>query len=493
MFHSVIQYWEAMGLFRDGRSASWFMKIDGGVQNKGSKGMNNWLYRLYERMLWSQVRTGPSPNHIGLIVDGNRRFAEGRGLSKNLGHEEGSRRLEEFLRWCWRLEIKIVTLYGFSTENFNRSTAEVDYLMDLIMEKLKQFQTYKNLYDQYKEKQTLVIYRNLINDYNQYENLIYDKGRILPCLGGTTTLIYDTKERKLDSQFLSLVGTLRNCSGGPTPWNSWISCEELVMGKTGPCKKNHGWCFEVPVTDFPKLADPTPLKAMGRFNHEAVAVEPDSGDVYLTEDRHDGLIYRFIPSKKGELSKGGKLYALKISGSESADTRNWDDAQFIPGQKERIEWIELNDVESPKDDLRFRGFKKGAACFARGEGMWYSDGSIYFACTNGGIKKRGQIWKLTSSKIELFAEPNDPDLVDNCDNLTVSPSGDLFLCEDGKGQQFIDVITPDGNIFKLAKNSKSTSEFSGPTFSPDGSTLFVNIQHDGLTLAITGPWGKKIG
>ena len=325
------------------------------------------------------------------------------------------------------------------------------------------------------------------------DNLIYDKGRILPCLGGTTTLIYDTKERKLDSQFLSLVGTLRNCAGGPTPWNSWISCEELVMGKTGPCKKNHGWCFEVPVTDFPKLADPIPLKAMGRFNHEAVAVEPNSGDVYLTEDRHDGLIYRFIPSKKGELSKGGKLYALKISGSEGADTRNWDDAQFIPGQKERIEWIELNDVESPKDDLRFRGFKKGAACFARGEGMWYSDGSIYFACTNGGIKKRGQIWKLTSSKIELFAEPNDPDLVDNCDNLTVSPSGDLFLCEDGKGQQFIDVITPDGNIFKLAKNSKSTSEFSGPTFSPDGSTLFVNIQHDGLTLAITGPWGKKIG
>ena len=325
------------------------------------------------------------------------------------------------------------------------------------------------------------------------DNLIYDKGRILPCLGGTTTLIYDTKERKLDSQFLSLVGTLRNCAGGPTPWNSWISCEEVVMGKTGPCKKNHGWCFEVPVTDFPKLADPIPLKAMGRFNHEAVAVEPNSGDVYLTEDRHDGLIYRFIPSKKGELSKGGKLYALKISGSESADTRNWDDAQFIPGQKERIEWIELNDVESPKDDLRFRGFKKGAACFARGEGMWYSDGSIYFACTNGGIKKRGQIWKLTSSKIELFAEPNDPDLVDNCDNLTVSPSGDLFLCEDGKGQQFIDVITPDGNIFKLAKNSKSTSEFSGPTFSPDGSTLFVNIQHDGLTLAITGPWGKKIG
>ena len=103
--------------------------------------MSNWLYRVYERILWSQVKSGPSPNHIGLIVDGNRRFARGRGLAQNLGHEEGSKRLEEFLRWCWRLEIKVVTLYGFSTENFNRSEDEVDYLMDLIMAKLKQFQT----------------------------------------------------------------------------------------------------------------------------------------------------------------------------------------------------------------------------------------------------------------------------------------------------------------------------------------------------------------
>ena len=101
--------------------------------------MSNWLYRLYERILWSQVKTGPSPNHIGLILDGNRRFAKGRGLDQNLGHEEGSKRVEEFLRWCRRLEIKVVTLYGFSTENFNRPEGEVDYLMDLIMAKLKHF------------------------------------------------------------------------------------------------------------------------------------------------------------------------------------------------------------------------------------------------------------------------------------------------------------------------------------------------------------------
>lgn len=323
------------------------------------------------------------------------------------------------------------------------------------------------------------------------ENLIYDKGNLLPCLGGTTTVVYDTRTQKVIKQFLSLIGTLRNCAGGPTPWNSWISCEEVVMGAGGPCKKDHGWCFEVPARETPKITNPVPLKAMGRFNHEAVAVDPISGDVYLTEDRHDGLIYKFRPYVKSKLEKGGILFSLKIKAQPSFDTRNWKDQKFEVGQKEEIEWIKMEEVESPNDDLRFQGFSKGSACFARGEGMWYSQGEIYFACTNGGPKKRGQIWKINDGKLELFAEPNNPDLVDNCDNLTVSPMGDLFICEDGKGDQFIDVVTSNGQIFKMAKNSKSSSELSGPTFSPDGSTLFVNIQHDGLTLAITGPWGKK--
>ena len=100
----------------------------------------NFLYRLYEPLLWSQIKTGPHPHHIGLIVDGNRRFALGMGMAKNEGHSAGSDKLEDFLRWCWRLEIKIVTLYGFSTENYNRSEDEIDYLMDLILRKLKEFQ-----------------------------------------------------------------------------------------------------------------------------------------------------------------------------------------------------------------------------------------------------------------------------------------------------------------------------------------------------------------
>lgn len=98
------------------------------------------LYRLYELLLWPQIKAGPKPHHIGLIVDGNRRFAQMKGLASAAGHDAGSRKLEDFLRWCWRLEIKIVTLYGFSTENHNRSQEEVDYLMELILRKLKEYQ-----------------------------------------------------------------------------------------------------------------------------------------------------------------------------------------------------------------------------------------------------------------------------------------------------------------------------------------------------------------
>ncbi len=133
--------------------------------------------------------------------------------------------------------------------------------------------------------------------------------------------------------------------------------------------------------------------------------------------------------------------------------------------------------------------------------MWYGNNAVFFACTNGGQAKRGQIWRYVPSifegtpdepskpgLLELFVEPNDPGLIDNADNVTVTPWGDLILCEDGSGDQFLVGVTPKGTIYKFAHNAVSDSEFAGATFSPDGSTLFVNIQGDGLTLAITGPW-----
>jgi len=317
------------------------------------------------------------------------------------------------------------------------------------------------------------------------------EGTTAACLGGTTTLVYDTKQHKVVRQFLSLAGTLKNCAGGLTPWGSWITCEEITDRASKTLAQDHGYNFEVPATTEPTLTKAVPLRAMGRFKHEAVAVDPKTGIVYQTEDQGDGLIYRFIPKVKGQLAKGGRLQALVVRDMPSLDTRNWEEQRVGVGTKLPVQWLDMDDVESPKDDLRQRGFKKGAARFARGEGMWYSRDSIYFACTNGGKKKDGQVWKLTGDVLELFAEPNDEALCDNCDNLTVAPWGDLILCEDGGNEQFLVGITPEGKFFKLGRNAKSNSEFAGACFSPDGKTLFVNIQHAGLTLAVTGPWAAR--
>ena len=177
-------------------------------------------------------------------------------------------------------------------------------------------------------------------------------GTRVPCLGGTTTLVYDTKKQKVIRQFLSLVGTLRNCAGGLTPWGSWITCEETMERAGKNCSLDHGYNFEVPATAEPKLTQAVALKAMGRFNHEAVAVDPKTGIVYQTEDRQDSLIYRFIPKVKDQLAQGGKLQALVVQDAPSLDTRNWEDQLVQIGDKRSVRWLDMDEVEAPKDDLR---------------------------------------------------------------------------------------------------------------------------------------------
>jgi len=270
--------------------------------------------------------------------------------------------------------------------------------------------------------------------------------------------------------------------------------------------RDHGYAFEVPAREKMGLVRPVPLKAMGRFNHEAIAVDPKSGVVYLTEDRGDGLMYRFIPKTPGKLAQGGRLQALVMRDQSRLDTRNWDDKLPIVsvGQALDVDWVDLENVESPDDDLRFQGLGKGAAVFARGEGIWYGGGVIYFACTNGGKEKKGQIWKYRPSRfegkekeksqvgrLELFCEPNDGKLIENADNLTVAPWGDVVVCEDGKEDDRVVGITPTGQIYTFAHNVKNGSELTGVVFSPDATTMFVNIQSLGYTFAITGPWQKK--
>ncbi len=327
-----------------------------------------------------------------------------------------------------------------------------------------------------------------------------------PVLGGTTTIVYNQKSGAVERHFLSLAGTGRNCAGGPTPWKSWITCEEWTQLADESCAMDHGWCFEVPATDQIGLAEPRPLRGLGRFHHEAIAVAPDGRCVYLTEDRNDGLLYRFVPDRPGRLAEGGRLQALAVQGRPSLDLRNWiDPATETPivqsAARLPVAWIDLDETDSPKDDLRFRGFEAGAARFARGEGMWTGRDEILFACTTGGVARIGQIWKYRPSPsegldgeadapgtLELSIEATEGGIIENADNLTIAPWGDLFVCEDGPPGNGLVRISPDGAVSRFAMNRVSGSELAGACFSPDGRTLFVNIQHQGLTVAIDGPW-----
>ena len=343
----------------------------------------------------------------------------------------------------------------------------------------------------------------------------------LPANGGTTTLLYNQTTGKVERSHLSLAGTSRNCSGGATPWGSWLTCEETVYGPDQGFGKNHGFVFEVPA-EATELVAANPLTAMGRFAHEACAVDITTGIVYQTEDASNALFYRFIPNVRGELHKGGKLQALVIRDWRYANTRNWLDdtkdplARPVSTEQEFLcDWIDLDDVTAPKADLAERGHAQGAAIFARCEGLAFAlrpgtkprQRELFFSATLGGNKRFGQIWRYQPSlyegtpreseapgKVGLVYESQDRAYLDACDNLVIAPWGDLIVCEDSYSDErdntnYLRGLTPQGKIYTLAMNAdKDKGEFCGACFSPDGSTLFVNIQQPGLTLAITGPW-----
>ena len=320
-------------------------------------------------------------------------------------------------------------------------------------------------------------------------------GAIVP--GGTTSIVLDATTLEVKREFRSLAGTIRNCSGGITPWGSWLTCEEAP---TGPGQRfgeglaeNHGWVFEVPA-NATGLIDAVPLKAMGRFNHEAACVDPRTGIVYLSEDRDDSVLYRFVPTTPGRLGDGGLLQAMVVEGL--SDTRNWTSADMAVGSRHTVRWIDCDDVESPNDDLRSRAAAKGAALVARGEGIHTGTDEIFVCSTNGGQRKLGQIFRLVPGtggepdQIELFFESQSKDQFNYGDNLTVGPNGHLIVCED----QYTEVvdnhlrgITPDGRAYTLGRLRMQT-ELAGGCFSPDGKWFFVNAYSPTRTLAITGPW-----
>ena len=320
--------------------------------------------------------------------------------------------------------------------------------------------------------------------------------------GGTTNLIFNLRDGTWEKDWSTLAGTNRNCAGGVTPWGTWITGEETT-------EAGHGWSFDVGAQN----GDPTPLKAMGRFSHEAMMVDQNSGYVYETEDASPSGFYRFIPNVPGKLKEGGELYMLKaLNGPPNAD--------FGPlgviGQTWNVEWVRIGDPEATAMSTVNQGIALGGAKFRRLEGCWWGDTKGYFLSTNGGPVSEGQVFEYDpfNERLKLiYASPNANDL-DNPDNITVTPRGGLLLCEDAAGGVNVAAermvgLTLDGNTFTFAENNVELTanliaiagktvapgnyrnqEFAGACYSPDGQWLFANIQTPGITFAITGPWGS---
>lgn len=327
--------------------------------------------------------------------------------------------------------------------------------------------------------------------------------------GGCTLLTFD----RIHEQFLParpvLSGTVKNCAGGPTPWGSWLTCEETVLGpgdlvKDRPVRleREHGWIFEVPADGS---AVPVPLKAMGRFVHEAVAIDPVTHIVYETEDRHTSGFYRFLPNEPEHLAQGGRLQMMKLAGRDDLRTG------LKMGDRFDVSWVDIEEplrAHSPRttDTLGVynQGKAQGAATFARLEGCWHRQGKIYIVATSGGDLQAGQVFEYTPAdeSIRLIFESPSRDKLNMPDNITLSPGGGILLCEDSDvTPQRLQGLTVDGHLFPFASNNMQLAgtphgyrgdfrmqEWAGASFSPDGKWLFVNIQTPGVTFAITGPW-----
>ncbi|GAB2979329.1 alkaline phosphatase PhoX [Nocardioides montaniterrae] len=361
---------------------------------------------------------------------------------------------------------------------------------------------------------------------------VYDPGAV--DAGGCTAISTDAKGRNL-GEHVAISGTSTNCAGGPTPWGTWLTCEETEdragkawsgNGKSGVYAKDHGYVFEV-FHDGTK--NPEPIKAFGRFAHEACAIDAAQKHVFLSEDASgpNGLFYRWTAPRGFSMGPGladrlgdtdGELAAMQIlmpDGSVLPDVAYLTSAQM--GRPFPVRWKAVPDRDARTTSVRKQYADREVTRGKKFEGVYGTDEGVYvvnsFAFSEGdlpadAVAHDGMVWfyDYAAETIQLVAYfPHQATAVsgaaakyddltfDGPDNVTVTPWGSLVLAEDGAGASHVLSSTPYGPTQAIVRNMLNDSEFTGPTFSADGQVLFVNMQTPGLTFAITGPWEKYLG
>ncbi|MFE9678914.1 alkaline phosphatase PhoX [Streptomyces sp. NPDC006259] len=340
------------------------------------------------------------------------------------------------------------------------------------------------------------------------EGLTYDPAG----KGGCTALTLDPGNRVL-AERVAIAGTAVNCAGGPTPWQTWLTCEETEdRAGTNGYTKDHGFIFEVDPCD-PRRTGAVPLTAMGRFQHEAIAVDPHLGIVYETEDaflKPFGLFYRFLPEKPlggvGSLRAGGRLQAMRVPGVPDLSSVQETGAAF-----DGVEWVDVPDPLAAGTPIRLQDFGPGGITHAQKlEGCYWGGRCVYFVSsfargTDGSAADHfGQIWRYDPARRRLtlvivFGPDTDVQLPgESPDNICLAPSGGLMVCEDGNGAQHVFGVTRSGEVYAMARGRQNIGtpeepewgEFAGVTFSPDGRTMYLNCYTPGTTFAVTGPWRR---
>jgi secreted PhoX family phosphatase len=337
-------------------------------------------------------------------------------------------------------------------------------------------------------------------------------------LGGGVSAIRFARSGRIVDAYRILGGSNINCAGGPTPWGTWLSGEEWdllgatqeqVAGAFGPVAA--AYFFREGAERAGQIWECDPrgrkaavaLPALGLFQHEAAAVDPETNIVYLTEDQRDGLLYRFVPAKP-RIGRRPDLSAGELQAARVADV-----AAALAGSS-AVEWIPAVPA-NPAFPLRLQ--VPGATRFARGEGMWFDCGTVYFTTTGDNRVWAYECATATISVIYDLATAGPDAPLSGVDNITVHPrTGDVYVAEDGGNMELVTITSPDdpngrvtapfARFTPAAGVPQVGTEVTGPCFSPRGDRLYVSSQRGiesssfpfpqrGITYEIRGPFRSR--